>query len=124
MLENGMMYHCCIGLDKLLELTLKGNMLLNVSEVETYQLIKELKSKGFKYFSGCDNIDTDGRCAGHLVGVEIGMKIRYVQACNPKTMKYVKMDRQTGSIIAHKKSKGAYRNIKIVGVRYDLGGDV
>ena len=52
----------------------------------------------------------------------MGRKIRYVQACNPKTMKYVKIDRQTGSIIAHKRTGGAYKNIKIVGVRYDLGG--
>ena len=50
----------------------------------------------------------------------MGRKIRYVQACNPMTEKYVKIDRQTGSIISHKRTKGAYKNIKIVCIRYDL----
>ena len=60
-----MIYHCCIALDKLLELTLKGEKVLNISEAETYQLVGELKAKGLRYFSGCDNVDDDGRCKGH-----------------------------------------------------------
>ena len=60
------MMHCCIALEKLKELTLKGEKVLNISEIETYQLIRELEAKGFRYFSGCDNLDTEGRCAGHF----------------------------------------------------------
>ena len=59
------LYHCCIELDKLLELTLKGEKVLNIGEVETYQLVRELKAKGFKYFSGCNNTDKEGKCTGH-----------------------------------------------------------
>ena len=64
-----MLYHCCIELDKLLELTLKGEKVLNIGELETYKLVRELKGKGLHYFSGCDNIDNDGRCVGHLVNL-------------------------------------------------------
>ena len=47
-------------------------------------------------------------------------KLRYVQACNPITKRFVKIDRQTGSIVSHKKTGGPYKNIKIKGKRYDL----
>ena len=62
---NMRQFHSCIELNKLLELTLKGTMMLNIGEVETYQLVRELKAKGFKYFSPCDNVDAAGRCIGH-----------------------------------------------------------
>ena len=64
-----MLFHCCIELDKLLELTLKGEKVLNIGEVETYQLVRELKTKGIRYFSGCDNVDREGRCAGHQINI-------------------------------------------------------
>jgi hypothetical protein len=44
---------------------------------------------------------------------------RYVQACNPITKRYVKIDRLRGAIVSHKSTKGAYKNIEIVGERYD-----
>ena len=50
----------------------------------------------------------------------MGQKVRWVQACNPITKTYVKIDRQLGRIVSHKRTKGAYKNIKIVGKRYDL----
>lgn len=63
--------HCCISLNKLLELTLKGNgeAILGhedgtpLTEVEVYQLVREEKAKNYKYFSACDNRDFEGRCA-------------------------------------------------------------
>ena len=42
-------------------------------------------------------------------------KIRFVQVKNPKTGKYVKIDRLKGNIISHKKSEGPYKGIRIVG---------
>lgn len=65
--------HCCISLDKLLELTLKGDghTILDhadgtpLVEAEVYQLVREEKTKGYIYYSSCDNRDIDGRCAGH-----------------------------------------------------------
>ena len=64
-----MIYHCCIELDKLLELTLKGEKVLNITEPQTYQLVRELKAQGKRYFSSCDNQDSEGRCAGHPVKI-------------------------------------------------------
>jgi len=63
-----MIYHCCIELNKLLELTLKGEKVLNIGEIETYRLVRDMKSCGYAYFSGCDNTDSDGKCAGHKGG--------------------------------------------------------
>lgn len=37
---------------------------------------------------------------------------RYVQALNPKTDKWVKIDADTAKIVAHKKSKGAFKGIR------------
>ena len=36
-----------------------------------------------------------------------------VQIKNPRTGRYVKIDRSKGRIIAHKKSKGPYKNVPI-----------
>lgn len=66
-------WHCCIALDKLLELTLKGNgdTFLDhpdgtpLTETEVYQLVREEKAKGYKFFSSCDARGADGRCKGH-----------------------------------------------------------
>ncbi len=46
----------------------------------------------------------------------------YVQVCNPITKKFVKINRDIGAIIAHKRTSGPYKNIPIRGVRYDLRG--
>ena len=44
-----------------------------------------------------------------------------VQAKNPKSGRYVKLDLDKGMVIAHKKSDGAYKNIKII--RSDKNGN-
>ena len=36
-----------------------------------------------------------------------------VQVKNPKTDRYVKIDRSKGKIIAHKSSKGPYKNVPV-----------
>ena len=36
-----------------------------------------------------------------------------VQIKNPKTGRYVKIDRRVGKILSHKKSKGPYKNVPI-----------
>lgn len=41
-------------------------------------------------------------------------RIRVVQVKNPKTGKYVKVDRENGKIIAHKKTQGPYKGIAVV----------
>lgn len=37
-----------------------------------------------------------------------------VQAKNPKSGRYVKLDLDKGMVISHKKSEGPYKNIKII----------
>jgi len=41
------------------------------------------------------------------------IKHDYVQVPNPITKRWVKIDRSTGSIVSHKRTKGAYAGIKI-----------
>ena len=36
-----------------------------------------------------------------------------VQARNPRTDRYVKIDRSVGRIVSHKKSSGPYKNIPV-----------
>ena len=38
---------------------------------------------------------------------------RFVQLRNPKTKKYVKIDKVKGLIVAHKKTRGPYKGIRI-----------
>ncbi|MFY0653968.1 MAG: hypothetical protein JXQ96_18145 [Cyclobacteriaceae bacterium] len=40
-------------------------------------------------------------------------KKRIVQVKNPKTGKYVKIDRDKGKIVAHKKSTGPYKGVAV-----------
>jgi hypothetical protein len=50
-------------------------------------------------------------------------KSKFVQVCNPKTEKFVKINTTVGSIVAHKSTKGPYKGITIKGKRYDLKED-
>jgi len=43
----------------------------------------------------------------------MSVKKRVVQVKNPKTGKYVKIDREKGRIVAHKKSVGPYKNVAV-----------
>jgi len=43
------------------------------------------------------------------------MKHEIVQLPNPRTKRWVKIDKTEGRIISHKKTAGAYKGIKIVG---------
>lgn len=42
-----------------------------------------------------------------------GKKPDVVQVKNPKTNRYVKIDRSKGKILDHKKSEGPYKNVPI-----------
>ena len=42
-----------------------------------------------------------------------GKKGDVVQVKNPKTNRYVKIDRDTGKIVSHKKSEGPYKNTPV-----------
>jgi hypothetical protein len=40
-------------------------------------------------------------------------KTQIVQAKNPRTNKYVKIDRSRGKIVSHKKSAGPYKGVPV-----------
>ena len=42
-----------------------------------------------------------------------GNKKDVVQVKNPKTNRYVKIDRDKGQIVSHKKSEGPYKNVPV-----------
>ena len=46
-----------------------------------------------------------------------------VQVHNPKTDRYVKIDRDKGQIVGRKKSPGPYKNVPVATPRPDRGGD-
>lgn len=48
-----------------------------------------------------------------------GKKSDVVQVKNPKTNRYVKIDRDKGKIVSHKKSEGPYKNIPVARKRTD-----
>lgn len=43
----------------------------------------------------------------------MNVNVKIVQVKNPKTGRYVKIDREKGRIVAHKKTVGPYKNIKV-----------
>ena len=45
----------------------------------------------------------------------IKTKARIIQTRNPRTGRYIKIDRFRGIILSHKRSEGAYKKIPIVG---------
>lgn len=49
---------------------------------------------------------------------------RYTQVCNPKTKRFLKIETNAGRIVSHKKTDGPYKNVEIVGRRYDLEQEV
>lgn len=57
----------------------------------------------------------DGLAAGWLARYSGGMskKRDVVQVKNPKTGRYVKIDRSKGRIVSHKKTKGPYKGIPV-----------
>ena len=42
-----------------------------------------------------------------------------VQLCHPVTKRFVLVDKANGRIIAHKHSKGTYKNIKVIDTKKD-----
>lgn len=45
------------------------------------------------------------------------VKREIVQTMNPITKRYVKIDKTAGKIVSHKRTKGPYKDIPIVGSR-------
>lgn len=58
-----------------------------------------------------DKLTRDKFIGRVLGGLSFGFHPRYVQVKNPMTKRWVKIDRQTGSIIGHKQSPNPYKNV-------------
>jgi hypothetical protein len=75
--KRGTTYHICFDIEGALRQ--HGNRLngalsengrnMSGSEVKAF-LRKARDERGFKYYSGCSNMNSDGRCAGHASGSE------------------------------------------------------
>ncbi|MDD5453936.1 MAG: hypothetical protein PHW62_00350 [Candidatus Ratteibacteria bacterium] len=48
---------------------------------------------------------------GHMISARQKHEEQYVQVLNPRTDRWAKIDRNTGNIISHKKSKGEFKGI-------------
>jgi hypothetical protein len=57
--------HICIIIDDEIKRIAKGKGCLSGSVSEQMIELNKAKREGKKYFSGCDNMDETGRCAGH-----------------------------------------------------------
>jgi hypothetical protein len=53
---------------------------------------------------------------GYGVGI-LSPKKDVVQVRNPKTDRYVRVDREAGKILGEKKSPGPYANVPVIAVR-------
>jgi hypothetical protein len=77
--EKRTLMHCCISLDKILELQMKEDVRVltddngvPLTETELYRFVGEWKAKGYTYFSGeCDHLDAEGKCLGHEILEEV-----------------------------------------------------
>jgi len=54
-------------------------------------------------------------CGYELHSIKKVYSPRYVQALNPVTKHWVKIDRKIGSIVSHSRTSIPYKNIQIVG---------
>ena len=60
-----MRYHFCIIIDDEINRIAKGKGCLTGSTEEQMRELIKAKDEGKTYFTGCDNMNDEGRCAGH-----------------------------------------------------------
>ena len=60
------------------------------------------------HFEPTFEISSNTKCC-----IDMTQKAKIVQVKNPKTGRYVKIDREKGRIVSHKKSDGRYKNVPV-----------
>lgn len=61
-----MKYHVAIGIERALQELGKGNNLFEpATPLDAFQALMDAKDKGFRAYTGCDNVNSEGLCAGH-----------------------------------------------------------
>lgn len=58
-------YHICVPIRRALEELKKGNNLLNCTPSKALKELTDAENEGKTYYAGCDNMTSEGRCAGH-----------------------------------------------------------
>lgn len=58
-------YHLAAHIGETLKRLDKGENIFNGSPEVVRKELLAAKNEGKNYYSGCDNMDKDGRCAGH-----------------------------------------------------------
>ncbi|WP_299733911.1 hypothetical protein [uncultured Endozoicomonas sp.] len=69
---KGRTFHVCVHIEDMLQKsnrTLNGLLAINGRELTGKEVKEYLKTvqaeQGYTHYSGCDNMNSDGRCAGH-----------------------------------------------------------
>lgn len=62
-----MNFHICIPIDRAMQELAKGNNLFTGTDLEAFTSLTDALNEGKTYYSGCDNMNADGRCAGHKI---------------------------------------------------------
>lgn len=60
-----MRFHLCIPAKKGLELIRKGENIFTDTPIEAHNALIRQEMAGKEFFTGCDNEDDKGMCAGH-----------------------------------------------------------
>jgi hypothetical protein len=93
-------------------------------KIKTYTL-EQLNALAVDYLATLDNDIPDERYTTDYGFATIGMDgflkwlamreraARYVQILNPRSERYVKIDRKTGQVVSTKKTPGPYKHVEI-----------
>jgi len=57
--------HICVPIEKALDLLEQGENVLDCTPVQAYEELTAARAEGKTYYSGCENMNEEGRCAGH-----------------------------------------------------------
>ena len=61
-----MRFHVCVPITKALDMLKDGNNLFEpATPLEAFGALMTSQAAGKKYYTGCDNENVEGRCAGH-----------------------------------------------------------
>jgi len=60
-------FHICVPISRALEELKKGNNIFDGSPMQALHDLTQAQAEGKKYYSGCDNMNSEGQCGGHEV---------------------------------------------------------
>jgi len=59
-------YHVCVPIDVALQKLQRGVNIFDGTPLEAFHSLMTAKERGHTYYTGCNNVDREGRCKGHL----------------------------------------------------------